>query len=324
MLALTLSGLTMTGCTYTQVASSPPVYVEPEPEPYYEEPYYDGPFDELSPYGTWIETAPFGWVWQPYGSYGWQPYYQGNWARTRWGWTWVSYEPFGWATYHYGFWHYEPVYGWIWVPGDQWSPARVSWMYYGDYILWSPIPPPGYYIADPWDVHSDFIWVGVHVDHFTQNEIGRYKVRSPRHVWGGVPRVKIRREAPAVEYIEVRTKVKVRTVDVGMKKFTKGGKEYERMVLPPAERETIERYEKRDKDENDTPQPRPETEKSATKKPATTRKKEAEAKKPDSKESEPVSKKEKDAGSDEKSKEKKGDKTDDKKDDKERKERSKG
>jgi hypothetical protein len=151
---LALFALTMTGCTYTRVAHSPPEYVEPEPEPM----YYDGPFAELSYYGEWIPTGAFGWVWRPYVATQWQPYYHGSWGWTRYGWTWMSYEPFGWATYHYGFWHYEPVYGWIWIPGDQWFAARVTWMYYSDYVYWAPIPPPGYYIADPWEVHVDFLW----------------------------------------------------------------------------------------------------------------------------------------------------------------------
>jgi hypothetical protein len=256
--ALAFLGAMATGCTYTQVASTPPAYVQPEPEPYYEAPYYDGPFDDLSPYGTWIETTPFGWVWQPYVGAAWQPYDYGHWSWTRWGWTWVSYEPYGWATYHYGFWQYEPVYGWIWVPGNQWFPARVSWMYYGDYVLWAPIPPPGYYIPDPWDVHTEFIWVGVHVNHFTQREIGRYKIRDPRHVLGKVSHVKIRRQAPTIEHIEAHTKEKVRIIDVGTQKFTKGGREYERMVLPPAERETVVRYEQRVNEQVIKPQARPE------------------------------------------------------------------
>jgi hypothetical protein len=259
LLAVVFLGAMTSGCTYTRVVP-PPVYVEPEPEPYYEEPYYyDGPFADLSAHGVWIQTSPFGWVWQPYVGAGWQPYDYGNWAWTQWGWTWVTYEPFGWATYHYGFWHFEPVYGWIWIPGEQWFPARVSWMYYGDYILWAPIPPPGYYISDPWDVHTEFIWVGCHVEHFTRREVGRYKIRSPRHVMSDVPRVKIRREAPSIQHIEARTKVKVRTVDMHTEKFTKGGREYQQVVLPPAERENVVRYEKKVKDEVVKPQPRPET-----------------------------------------------------------------
>jgi Family of unknown function (DUF6600) len=244
-------GLGMAGCTYTQLAP-PPAYVEyVEPEPV----YYDGPFADLSSWGTWIDTGPFGWVWRPYSGADWQPYYYGNWMWTQWGWTWVSYEPFGWAAYHYGFWHYDAIYGWIWVPDDQWFPTRVTWMYYGDYIYWAPIPPPGYYIPDPWAIHSDFIWVGVSVDHFTQSDVGRYRIKDSG-IWANVPRGQIRRDTPRVDYIERRTRSKINVVDVTRHKVKVGSREYEQMILPPAEQKTVERYKDR-REEFVRPQPKP-------------------------------------------------------------------
>ena len=66
---LVLTGLMITGCTYSEWP--PPQYVEYiEPEPY----YYDGPFAQLSLWGEWIQTGPFGWVWRPYVGTRWQPY----------------------------------------------------------------------------------------------------------------------------------------------------------------------------------------------------------------------------------------------------------
>ena len=252
VVVLIVMGLMAAGCTYTRVASSPPEYVEYiEPEPY----YYDGPFQELSYWGEWIETGPMGWVWQPYVDVRWQPYYHGNWLWSEWGWTWVSYEPFGWATYHYGFWHYDAIYGWVWMAGDQWFPARVSWMHYGDYVFWAPIPPPGYYIAEPWDVHSDFIWMGVRTNHFMQSNIGRYRIKNRSAVWERVPKSQVRRKAPETGYIEKRTRTKIRPVDVTVEKIKRGGREYEKMVLPPAERQQIKRYEKR-REESVRPKPK--------------------------------------------------------------------
>jgi hypothetical protein len=35
----------------------------------------------------------------------------------------------------------DPVYGWIWVPGDEWAPAWVSWHYGDGYVGWAPLPP---------------------------------------------------------------------------------------------------------------------------------------------------------------------------------------
>src|SRR5205814_112978 len=31
--------------------------------------------------------------------------------------------------------------GWVWVPGDEWAPAWVSWRKSNDYVGWAPLPP---------------------------------------------------------------------------------------------------------------------------------------------------------------------------------------
>ncbi len=38
-------------------------------------------------------------------------------------------------------WFYENGYGWIWVPGNEWAPAWVSWRGGGDYYGWAPLGP---------------------------------------------------------------------------------------------------------------------------------------------------------------------------------------
>ena len=101
-------------------------------------------YDNLSPYGDWIEVADYGYCFQPsvaVSSTDWRPYADGYWAYTDVGWTWVSYEDFGWATYHYGRWANLDDYGWVWVPGYDWGPAWVSWRTGGDYVGWAPLPP---------------------------------------------------------------------------------------------------------------------------------------------------------------------------------------
>ena len=77
-------------------------------------------YDNLSPYGGWIDTVDYGYVFQPnvaVSNSDWRPYTDGYWVYTDAGWTWVSYEDFGWATYHYGRWAQLVDYGWVWVPG---------------------------------------------------------------------------------------------------------------------------------------------------------------------------------------------------------------
>jgi hypothetical protein len=101
-------------------------------------------YTKLEPHGAWLETADYGYVWQPRqaeSSRSWRPYTNGRWAYTDAGWTWISEEPFGWATYHYGRWTRLRGVGWVWVPGDQWAPAWVSWRKSNDYVGWAPLPP---------------------------------------------------------------------------------------------------------------------------------------------------------------------------------------
>jgi hypothetical protein len=115
-------------------------------------------YDELSPYGDWVEHPGNGYVFIPTGvSPDWRPYTVGQWIWTdEYGWYWESEEPFGWATFHYGRWGYDDDYGWYWVPGDEWAPAWVNWRDSEDDEVtgWSPIAPPrsGYavgYVATP-------------------------------------------------------------------------------------------------------------------------------------------------------------------------------
>jgi len=101
-------------------------------------------YTKLEPQGVWRETSTYGYVWQPreaQESRSWRPYTNGHWVYTDVGWTWVSEESFGWATYHYGRWTRLRNIGWVWVPGDEWAPAWVSWRKSDDYIGWAPLPP---------------------------------------------------------------------------------------------------------------------------------------------------------------------------------------
>ena len=107
--------------------------------------FYEG----LASYGQWMETAEYGYVWQPTSpAPGWRPYTVGRWADSDQGWTWISDEPYGWATYHYGRWALLERQGWIWVPGDTWAPAWVSWRNNADLVGWSPLPPETVYADD--------------------------------------------------------------------------------------------------------------------------------------------------------------------------------
>lgn len=105
---------------------------------------YNTFYTKLDQYGDWRETSDYGYVFQPrqaQQSRSWRPYTEGRWVYSDAGWTWVSEEPFGWATYHYGRWTRLRNIGWVWVPGDEWAPAWVSWRKSDDYVGWAPLPP---------------------------------------------------------------------------------------------------------------------------------------------------------------------------------------
>lgn len=99
-------------------------------------------YHELSPYGRWVENREFGQVWIPNVERTFKPYAtRGHWAMTEYGNTWVSDYDWGWAPFHYGRWTYDSYYGWIWIPGNEWAPAWVSWRSDNDYYGWAPLGP---------------------------------------------------------------------------------------------------------------------------------------------------------------------------------------
>ena len=100
-----------------------------------------GFYDELAPYGQWVDCR-YGQCWVPARvASDWQPYSNGQWIYTEYGWTWVSNDPWGGSPYHYGTWASIEGYGWSWVPGTVWAPAWVTWSYSNNYVGWAPLPP---------------------------------------------------------------------------------------------------------------------------------------------------------------------------------------
>jgi hypothetical protein len=125
-------------CTTTvHVVAEPPVSA-PAPAGVSYQTFYD----ELGPYGHWINNPGYGYVWMPAVDAGFRPYAtNGHWLYSDAGWTWVSDYPWGWAVFHYGRWFYEDGYGWMWVPGHEWAPAWVSWRRGTDVYGWAPLSP---------------------------------------------------------------------------------------------------------------------------------------------------------------------------------------
>lgn len=152
-IAISIIAQSCTAPVYVESAPPPPTYTDaPPPAP--QQPYYSDQADatapvsyqtfynELSPYGQWISTPDYGYVWVPAAGPDFQPYAtSGHWVLTNYGWTWVSDYSWGWAPFHYGTWDFDGTIGWFWIPGYQWSPAWVSWRSEPGYYGWAPLGP---------------------------------------------------------------------------------------------------------------------------------------------------------------------------------------
>jgi hypothetical protein len=170
-------------------------------------------YDDLAPYGSWVNYDD-NYVFVPNDRpYGWRPYTAGHWVHTRrYGWMWVSNEPFGWATYHYGRWGYAEDIGWYWVPGRRWAPAWVSWRRSSNHLVWAPLPYRGGdvdVIVDVSDI-PDVYWVAVPADHFLDVDLSIVVIRDDRE------RIRFAEEARPLGAVVVRNDVVVNNVvDVG-------------------------------------------------------------------------------------------------------------
>lgn len=137
-------------------------------------------YNELSPYGRWVNDIDYGQVWIA-DAPGFEPYYNnGHWTYTTYGWTWVSDYPWGWAPFHYGRWAYLPAWGWAWVPGYEWGPAWVSWCQNDGYFGWAPLGPGfGYYRSFNAVPHN--YWRFVRQQYITGPELRDRIVRPDRN-----------------------------------------------------------------------------------------------------------------------------------------------
>lgn len=127
------------GPTYVTVQNTTPAPQQPvNPESVSYQVFYD----DLSPYGQWIDYPGYGYVWMPDAGPDFKPYVtNGRWVYSDEGWIWASDYDWGWATFHYGRWFFDQNYGWMWVPGNEWAPAWVNWRQNADYYGWAPLGP---------------------------------------------------------------------------------------------------------------------------------------------------------------------------------------
>ncbi|MEO5978655.1 MAG: DUF6600 domain-containing protein [Chryseolinea sp.] len=142
-------------------------------------------YDELQPYGTWINHNQYGYVWSPNVDAGFTPYStNGYWVNTSYGNTWVSDYSWGWAPFHYGRWFFDDYNGWLWMPETTWAPAWVAWRSGGGYYGWAPLMPGfginvsvGYYNGIP---HN--YWSFVPCRYVMYRNAYHHRVSGPRVV----------------------------------------------------------------------------------------------------------------------------------------------
>ncbi|WP_420151601.1 DUF6600 domain-containing protein [Spirosoma sp.] len=139
-------------------------------------------YDELAPYGEWMQYPSYGNVWRPNTGPDFQPYGTGgHWVVTEYGNTWISDYAWGWGPFHYGRWIYDPAYGgWLWVPGTDWGPAWVTWRSGGGYYGWAPLGPG-------WDININInipapYWTFVPQIYITSPNLYSYCVPRPNVV----------------------------------------------------------------------------------------------------------------------------------------------
>lgn len=141
-------------------------------------------YDQLSPYGQWVDYPNYGYVWIPDAESDFAPYAtRGHWVLTEYGWTWFSDYHWGWAPFHYGRWNYDDYYGWYWIPDNEWGPAWVTWRRANGYYGWAPM---GYGISisisfgRSYDSFHDH-WYFVRDRYFGRPDISRYYVNRNQH-----------------------------------------------------------------------------------------------------------------------------------------------
>jgi hypothetical protein len=141
-------------------------------------------YDQLSPYGQWVDYPNYGYVWIPDVGSDFAPYSTaGHWILTDDGWTWVSDYDWGWAPFHYGRWDYDNNYGWFWVPDTVWGPSWVNWRSSDGYYGWSPMQPGislSVSFGSGYDSRNDH-WNFVRDRDFDRPNINRYYVNRSDH-----------------------------------------------------------------------------------------------------------------------------------------------
>jgi hypothetical protein len=194
-------------------------------------------FSELNDYGEWVHIGGYGKAWRPYADHGWRPFYYGRWEWTNDGWMWDSDEPFGWIVCHYGNWYFDDDFGWVWIPGYEWAPARVEWHVTNDEIGWMPLFPPP--LPGRVRMNAGSHWVFCPAPFFASVDVRSHVVVRPRPqsiahvtVYSGAPRYEVIRKVSRSPVVLVKTnRVTVRSNQRSFVRVQSSARR-ERVVVP--------------------------------------------------------------------------------------------
>jgi hypothetical protein len=94
----------------------------------------------LSQYGNFVQHQVYGEIWIPSVTpQGWHPYPPCHWVNSKqYGWYYDDKTPWGTIVHHYGRWANDPLVGWFWVPGSEFSPGWVLWRTDLQWVGWVP------------------------------------------------------------------------------------------------------------------------------------------------------------------------------------------
>ena len=115
-------------------------------------------------YGEWLWDDMYGYVWRPYFNdvlpWGnWSPYHYGHWRELNGQMFWVPQESWGWVPYHLGLWTWNKNKGWVWIPGNAFAPAWVTWEFFHG---------RGFYALNPLYInfYNPFFMSGMYYDYW--------------------------------------------------------------------------------------------------------------------------------------------------------------
>ncbi|MBM3607362.1 MAG: hypothetical protein FJX29_02745 [Alphaproteobacteria bacterium] len=98
----------------------------------------------LGRYGQFLKHEKYGDVWKPTQvRRDWRPYEPCYWSYNREMNAWFFDDKTEWGAivHHYGRWTLDAQHGWLWIPGQEFSPGWVTWSQRPGEVGWAPLPP---------------------------------------------------------------------------------------------------------------------------------------------------------------------------------------